>query len=124
MKRGLTVGLALLIVGTVINWFVGMLMPSIAQEYQNSALFRPWDDPIMMTYFAYPFIMGFVFSYLWDKVKAKDPTEFAKMYFVIATVPGMFITWTSMQISVTMIVLWAATGFVQAWVAGYLLAKK
>ena len=122
-KKGLLAGLANLVLGFVLNWLVGMVLPSIAGEYQNTAMFRPWTDPLMMVYFAYPFILGLVAAYLWDKVGKPKPVEFAKLYFIIATIPGMFITYTSFQISLTMVLLWAVTGFIQAWVAAYIFTK-
>ena len=122
-KKGLIAGLANLVLGFVLNWLVGMVLPSIAGEYQNTTMFRPWSDPLMTVYFAYPFILGLVAAYLWDKVGKPKPVEFAKLYFIIATIPGMFITYTSFQISLTMVLLWAVTGFVQAWVAAYVFTK-
>jgi len=95
----------------------------VASQYQNTAMFRPWSDPLMTVYFAYPFILGLVAAYLWDKVGKPKPLEFAKFYFIIATIPGMFITYTSFQISLMMVLLWAVTGFVQAWVAAWVFTK-
>lgn len=122
-KRGIVAGVVLVIVGFAINMLMGMLIPSVASEYQNTAIFRSWDDPLMMVYFAYPFILGVVLSYLWKVVKEKDPMEFARLYFIIATIPGMFITWTSMQISALMIAVWMIVGFLQAYIAGLVFSK-
>ena len=123
LKRGLLAGGANLLLSFGISWLQGMAMPSLAREYQNTAVFRPWNDPLMMVYFAYPFVLGVVLAYLWDKVKAKDAVEFAKFYFVIATIPGMFISYTSFQISALMISMWILTGFLQAWVSGLVFTK-
>ena len=122
-KKGLLAGLANLVIGFGINQLMGVLLPAIANQYQNTAMFRPWSDPLMTVYFAYPFILGLVLAYLWHKVGKPKPVEFAKFYFIIATIPGMFITYTSFQISLTMVLLWAATGFIQALVAGWVFAK-
>jgi hypothetical protein len=100
-----------------------MVFPALASEYQNTAMFRPWSDPLMTVYFAYPFILGVVSAYLWERVHRPRPVEFAKLYFVIATIPGMFITYTSFQISLSMVLLWTVTGYIQALVAGYIFAK-
>lgn len=118
LKRALFSGILLLIVGFGINWLSGVLFPALSLEYQNPAMFRPWSDPLMMVYFGYPFILGAVSSYLWDVVKPKTAFEFAKLYFIIATIPGMFITYTSFQISLLMVLMWAVTGFIQIYVAG------
>ena len=123
MKRGLIAGLANLVLGFGINQFVTLLLPALANEYQNPAMFRPWSDPLMMVYFAYPFILGVAAAYLWEKAGKPKPLEFAKLYFLIATVPGMFITYTSFQISLPMVLLWAVTGYIQVLVAGLVFIK-
>lgn len=122
-KKGLIAGIAILVVGFGFNWIVGMLISSLQAEYQNPAIFRSWQDPLMMAYFAYPFILGVVAAYLWDKLKAKDALEFAKTYFIIATVPGMFITLSSFQISYIMVVSWTVVGFLEILVAGWVFTK-
>lgn len=122
-KKGLIAGVVLLIVGMGLNWLLGLLFPSLMNEYQNTAIFRPWDDPLMMAYFGYPFILGVALAYLWDTLKAKDPLEFAKLYFIVATIPGMFISYTSFQLSLLMILTWTVVGFVQAYVAGVVFSR-
>jgi hypothetical protein len=123
LKRGLISGLANLVLGFGINQFVTLLLPALANEYRNPAMFRPWSDPLMMVYFAYPFILGVAAAYLWEKVGKPKPVEFAKLYFLIATVPGMFITYTSFQITFPMVLLWAVTGYIQILVAGLVFVR-
>ena len=123
IKKGLIAGVAALVVGFGINWLAGVIFPSITQEYQNPNIFRPWTDPLMMAYFAHPFILGLVLAYLWDKLKAKDALEFAKLYFIIAAIPGMFVSYTSFQLSLLMILVWTVSGFLQAFVAGLVFAR-
>lgn len=123
LKKGLFTGVVLLIVGMGLNWLVGMISPSLMNEYQNTAIFRPWDDPLMTAYLGYPFILGVVLAYLWDKLKMNNALEFAKLYFVIATIPGMFISYTSFQISQLMVLTWTLVGFLQAYVAGFMFKK-
>lgn len=123
LKRGLVAGLVLLFVSFGLNWLMGFVFPSYGASYQNPAIFRPWSDPLMLVYFAHPFIAGMVLSYLWDKVKAKDPMEFARLYFIVATIPGMFITYTSMQVTLLMVLVWSLLGFLEAYVAGYIFTK-
>ncbi|OGK45007.1 hypothetical protein A2957_01090 [Candidatus Roizmanbacteria bacterium RIFCSPLOWO2_01_FULL_38_11] len=130
IKRGLLAGVVTLVLGLVLQQGIALVFPSIMTEYQNTAIFRPWEDPLMIIYFVYPFIFGLVAAYLWNmlekEIKGK-PLEkalrFAKIYFIIATIPGMFISYTSFQISAMMIVLWTITGFVQALAAGVVFSK-
>lgn len=131
LKKGLVAGIANLILGIILNKLLNVMFPSLATEYQNSMIFRPWDDPLMMLYFAYPFILALSFAYFWNMTgkQCKGATstqkafEFAKFYFLIATIPGMFISYTSFQLSALMIIAWTFVGFLQAYVAGWVFAK-
>ena len=130
IRRGLIAGVAVLVVGFGLNWLIGAVFPSIAQEYQNLAIFRPWTDPLMIVYFAHPFILGIVLAYLWNILEKQlsgdsinKAFQFAKLYFVIATIPGMFISYTSFQVSLFMILAWAVSGFLQVFAAGLVFAR-
>jgi hypothetical protein len=102
---------------------MGKLFPHVMAEYQNTSMFRSWTDPLMMVYFGYPFILGFVLYYLWKKVGKIPSWDFAKLYFIIATIPGMFITYTSFSLSLGIVFFWTVTGFVQAYLAGLVFEK-
>lgn len=123
LKKGLIAGVAIFVVGFVLQWGIQSLIPGLTAQYQNPELFRPWTDPLMMAAFAYPFVLGLVLAYLWDRLKMKDPMEFAKLYFIIASIPGMYITYTSFTVSLTMVLVWTVTGFVQAYTAGHVFTK-
>ncbi len=54
----------------------------------------------MMIYFAYPFVLGFALAYLWQLVEKSfmggiynKAYQFAKLTFIVATIPGMFLGW-------------------------------
>src|SRR3989304_7813630 len=131
IKRGLLAGVVNLIIGFGLNWLLGIIFPSMMLEYQNTAIFRPWSDPLMTVYFGYPFVLGLVLAYFWEmagkELKGNTPVEkalgFATLYFIIATIPGMFISYTSFQVSLVMIAAWTVTGFIQAFVAGWGFAQ-
>lgn len=131
LKRGLLAGLAILVVGFIFSWVIGSIFPGVMNEYDNLSIFRPWDDPLMTAYFAYPFILGTALSYLWQiidkKIKGEDEVgramDFAKIYFFIATIPGMFISYTTFNLSLLMILLWTISGYIDAFIAGWIFAK-
>tara|TARA_Y100000310_G_C19985072_1_gene491555 strand:+ start:113 stop:511 length:399 start_codon:yes stop_codon:yes gene_type:complete len=130
-KKVLLAGFIILIFGMLTNWLIGFILPGLMLEYQNTAIFRPWNDPLMIMFFGYPFILSYVLYHLWGMVNKqfkgdvqKKAFAFAKLYFIIATIPGMFITYTSFQLSFSIIISWTVIGFVQAFVAGYVFAKK
>ena len=47
----------------------------------------------------------------------------AMIYLVIATIPGMFMTYTSFNISLLMVLTWAISGFINVFIIGAVLAK-
>lgn len=127
---GLVAGLVMLIVSMVVNMISGVLLPGLMQEYQNTAMFRPWSDPLMQAFMAYPFVLGLALAWVWDKVKGllgssplKKATNLALAYLIVATIPGMFATYTSFAVSLTMVLSWTVSGFINAFVAGLVLDK-
>ena len=130
LKKVLILGVVNLFLGLGLNMVLNVVFPQLSSEYQGSGLFRPWSDPLMSLYFAYPFIAGAVFIYLWGilgkSLKGdawRRGFNFAKVYFLLATVPGMFITYTSMKVSILMIATWMVIGFLEAYIGGWLLAN-
>ncbi|OGM20685.1 hypothetical protein A2771_02510 [Candidatus Woesebacteria bacterium RIFCSPHIGHO2_01_FULL_38_26b] len=129
---GFLAGVVNLIVGMLLSQIYSFIFPSIALEYINPALFRPWSDPLMSLIFLYPFVLGFVLAWVWDKTKklfeAKSEFErackFGGAYWVIAGIPGMLITYSSFQVSLLMVLAWTISGFVEAVVAGFIFVKK
>jgi len=132
IASGLLAGALMLIVGMVLNQIYGLVFPSLADEYINAQLFRPWSDPLMSLYFLHPFILGVVLSWVWDKTKKlidgktlwDRAYKFGLAYLVIAGIPGMFITYSSFQVSLTMVGSWLLSGLLQALLAGWVFAKR
>lgn len=129
LKKGLIAGLAVFIVSLIFSFGLQAIYPPLAKEYQT-ALFRPWTDPLMMAFFVYPFILGLVGAYFWSLIayklqgdNLKKAFEFAKIYFIIATIPGMYIMLTTFTVSYLMVLSWAAVGFIEVFVAGYIFAR-
>jgi hypothetical protein len=130
LKKVLIIGFAGLIVSMLLTFLFGAIFPGLQAEYQNESLFRPWSDPLMTVFFAYPFIFAITASYLWKLVGEKfkgnagnRANQFAVLYFVIATIPGMFASYTTFAVSFPMVLTWAVSGFIDAYIAGYVFAK-
>lgn len=130
LKKGLIAGVVNFVLGFALGFGLQKLIPGVNAQYQNIAIFRPFSDPLMMVYFAYPFILGIVGAYFWGIVGsnfkgsvATRAWKFAKLYFIIATIPGMFITYTTFQVDIMMILTWTITGLIEIYVAGLVFAK-
>lgn len=128
---GLIAGVAMLVTGMAVSRFMAFFFPSINVEFVNPAMYRPWNDPLMSLYFLYPFVLGLTLAWVWDKTKdlfkGKDALwrgkRFGLAYWVAAGIPGMLITYSSFQVSFTMILSWSLSGLFQAIVAGWIFAK-
>ena len=130
--HGLLAGLMMLVVGMLAGWIINMLFPGLATQYESSQVLRPMNDPLMIWYFVYFFVLGIGIAWLWemlkDKVKGKTACQRAKYlivrYWPAILLPGMMITYSSFQMSFAVIASWSVTSFVQLYAGFWVLAKK
>lgn len=127
---GIVAGITMLVIGSIYSMALSALVPSILAEYKNTAVFRPWADPLMQAFLAYPIILGLALAWVWDKVKGllsgniwQKALTLALTYLIVATIPGMFASYTCFQISLAMTLNWAVGGFIYVFVGGAVLAK-
>jgi len=126
---GIVVGLSSLILGMAISYLF-MLFPTVTADYNNAAVMRPWDDPLMSLFFVYPFVQGIIFAWVWDKSKAlfqgtsaKRGIRFGLAMWLVATVPGMLISYSSFPLSLLTIISWTVSGLITSIAAGMIFAK-
>jgi len=127
---GLLSGLAILLITLGHIAIVKYAFPSVAQEYLNIAFFRSTDSPLMVLFYARPFILGIILAWIWNNTKSLFQTtswhrglNFSLYYWIAATIPAMTLNYSIMQFSLTMIITWIITGFLNALVAGQIFAK-
>lgn len=122
-------GLVNFLASMLVSKVFGVIFPSINAQYQNTNLFRPWTDPLMLLFFVYPFLTGIILAWFWNKTKnvfgenIKGGINFGITYWVIASIPGMFITYSSMPYSLLIVISWLVGGLVEALLAGVILSK-
>lgn len=128
---GLVAGLLMTIAMFILTPIYGLLIPGLQAQYSNLNMFRAMEDPLMQAFFLYPFILAMALSWAWDKSKKlfKEKKKccrgvhFGLTYWIIATIPGMYVTYTSFQVSLAMTLSWAISGLVYAMIAGMVFAK-
>jgi len=128
---GLIAGAVMSLVAAIIGFLAGLLFPQLASEYANGTIFRPWSDPLMSLYFVYPFLLSIILSFVWSKtktiIKGKSfqdrGVKFALWYFLVGTVSGIFITYSSFQVSLLIVATWTINGLFEAIVVGLIFAK-
>lgn len=127
---GLIAGIIMLVVGIGLGFLINLIFPVLKEQYNNTNLFRPWNDPLMSIYFLYPFILGLVLAWLWNKIKSVFKEEnlikkgifFGLTYWIISSIPGMIITYSSFLITLIMVLSWTFSSLVQVLVAGIIVA--
>lgn len=126
---GILVGVVNLILGMLVS-FIFMMFPAVVLDYKNTALIRPFADPLMTLFFLYPFVLGIILAWAWDKSKTlfhgtviMRGVKFGLAISLISTIPGMFVSYTTFPISLVTIISWTVSGLICAIAAGIILAK-
>ena len=127
---GLLAGLAMLIVSVALGPLFNLVFPSLAAEYNNTDLFRPWSDPIMYLMLVEPFIVGIILAWIFSVTRNlfktgkawKKGIYFGLCYWLI-TIPGMVMSYSSFPISLLMVITWSISILVQAMVGGLIYAR-
>jgi hypothetical protein len=88
-------------------------------------LFVAYDNPLFnsegsrdVLFYMHAFIISFALSWFWDRFK-----EFGFVYAVIALLPVMWISFSSLDITFVMVSSWFLYGLAQAIIAGLVFAK-
>jgi hypothetical protein len=95
----------------------------------NNPLFNS-DGSRDVLFYLHAFIISFALSWFWDRFKGlfSGPfilrgLEFGLVYALVALLPVMWITFSSMDITLIMVVSWFLYGLFQAVLAGILFAR-
>ncbi|MFY8004239.1 MAG: hypothetical protein ACOVNR_05325 [Chitinophagaceae bacterium] len=102
--------------------------PQLFVEY-NNPLFNS-DGSRDALFYAHAFVISFALSWIWERFKSLFKgnmilrgLEFGIVYGLTALVPVMWISFSAMDITVTMVGSWLLYGLIQSTVAGILFAK-
>jgi len=102
--------------------------PSLFVAY-NNPLFNS-DGSRDALFYMHAFIISFSLSWFWDRFKGLfngafilRGLEFGFVYAIIALLPVMWISFSSLDITLAMVVSWFFYGFIQAIIAGIVFAK-
>lgn len=128
LLSGLVAAIILLIVAVAALYFTIYMLPSLALEYYEPA-FRSTERGTIM-YFLHPFILSFALAWFWDRFKGQfdkprllKELEFAMVYLVVATLPGMWMIYSAMSVSIEQVGTWLLYGFVQAFIAAAVFVR-
>ena|SRR5688500_15568216 len=132
MKKVLTSGLIAGIILFIISYgglFLAIkFFPQFFVEY-NNPLFDS-DGSRNALFYMHAFIISFALSWFWERFKGlfNGPfilrgLEFGVIYALVALLPVMWITFSSLDITIIMVAGWFLYGLFQAIIAGILFAK-
>jgi uncharacterized Tic20 family protein len=127
---GLVAAIGMFAAGMVLSYLFNFLFPSVKAEYENTALFRPWSDPLMYLFFIQPFLLAVALTWGWDKIKTlfqgsvgRKAINFTLVYLVIAIVPGMLMSISCFKISLLLTLTWTISSFFQVWIASLIFIR-
>jgi len=132
MKKILTTGLiagCILFILSYGGLFLAVrFFPGLFVAY-NNPLFNS-DGSRDILFYMHAFIISFALSWFWERFKGlfkggfvTRGLEFGLVYAIIALVPVMWISFSSLDITVATVLSWLLYGAIQAVIAGVVFAK-
>jgi len=125
---GLIAGASLFVISYGSLFIAIRYIPEFFVSY-NNPLFNS-DGSRDVLFYLHAFIISFALSWFWERFKPLFKgsyllrgMEFGFVYAVIALLPVMWITFSSLDISILMVSSWFLYGFLQAIIAGIIFAK-
>jgi hypothetical protein len=128
LRAGLIAGVILFIVSYGGLFLTIKFFPQLFLAY-NNPLFNS-DGSRDVLFYLHAFIISFALSWFWDRFKGLFSgsfflrgLEFGSVYGVVALLPVMWITFSSLDITLVMVISWFLYGLFQAIIAGIVFAK-
>lgn len=125
---GLIAGVVLLAISFAMLYGGIRMFPGLADEYYNPVFASESNRNFL--FFIHPFVLGLALAWFWERFKGQFAggqlirgIELGFVYTIVATLPAMWITFSAINISLTMVLTWLLYGFIQATVAGLVFAK-
>ncbi len=126
--KGFIAGAVLLGFSYAALYLVVALFPSLAEQYYDPVFSFEGEKAVL--YFIHPFILSFALAWFWRRFKGlfHGPfwwrgIEMGLVYGLIATFPAMWITFSSIAVSLGLVISWLLYGVIQAILVGIIFAK-
>ncbi|MBI5553703.1 MAG: hypothetical protein HY917_03075 [Candidatus Diapherotrites archaeon] len=119
---GLVAGVILWVVSFGVSFLVQALVSYAPLQLPGM---RSVQDPVLMLFFLYPLVLGFVLAFVYGKVKEsfRNGVSFGLWMAFLFTVPNLFVIYSSMNYPVGFFASTLAGNFIGFPLAGLLLAK-
>lgn len=126
---GLITGIILFILSYGGLFLAVKYVPSLFADY-NNPLFNS-DGSRDLLFYSHAFIISMALSWFWDRFKSlfHGPfywrgIEFGFVYAIVALLPVMWITFSALDVTISMVVSWFIYGLFQAVIAGIIFALR
>lgn len=104
------------------------LLPGIAEQYFDPIYSS--SEKRTLLYFVHPFIVALALKYFWQRFRHMFRGNFlirgcevGLVYGFIAVLPAMWITFSGLSISLSIVATWIVYGTLQGMIAGVIYAK-
>ncbi len=128
LTSGLIAGCILFVLSYGGLFLAVRFFPALFTQY-NNPLFNS-DGSRDVLFYLHAFIISLALSWFWDRFKSLFKgafilrgLEFGLVYSIIALLPVMWISFSSLDISIAMVSSWFLYGLMQAIIAGVVFAK-
>ncbi len=128
LLKGIVAGVILLVLSYAALWILVNFTPDMAEQYYNPIFDMEGDKTYL--YFLHPFILSFALAWFWRRFKSlfHGPfwwrgIEMGLVYGLIATLPSMWITFSSLAVSFPLVLTWLLYGVFQGVIVGIVYAK-
>lgn len=133
MKNAITpiliAGFVVLITTFAIIYSAIFLLPEMMDHYYES-IFRTSSFQTDLLFYLHPFILSISLYWFWNKLKSSlngsavsRAIQLAFTFGFIAMLPVFWITFSSLNISLIMVLTWLGLGIAQSFVAGIVFSK-
>jgi len=128
ITSGLIAGVFLFIISYGGLFLAIRFFPDFFVDYNNPLFNSDGSRDIM--FYLHAFIISMALSWFWERFKGLFSgnfiirgIEFGVVYALVSLLPVMWITFSAMDITIPMVSSWLFYGFIQAVIAGIILAK-
>jgi hypothetical protein len=125
---GVIAGFVLLAFSYLALFLLVKFLPSLAEQYYNPVFSQEGDKTIL--YFLHPFVLSFALAWFWERFKGQFEgswllrgLELGVVYAIVASLPAMWITFSSLALSFSLVLSWLAYSTIQAAIVGLIYAK-
>lgn len=128
LASGLVAGVILLLISILMLNLGARLFPLTFEEYYSDTFNKNGERDII--FYIHPFILSLALAWFWHKFKGAFKgnmftrgLELGGVFTMVAILPMMWITYSAISVSFTVVGTWFLYGVVQACIAGLVFSK-